>query len=318
MAEESLEEAIALINSSPLDRAAQQDMQERLVHHLSHEDLQKARDLYHEWELGRQDTYIGGQIAKRLAQADPDEAWEWIGTLPLQAYEDAVYAFAGANDEMDLETILAKLETIPEKELRESSIERALTSVLRENPRETMAMIREKFDPEVVDEVAWVYYSDLGHVEGPRLGRELMQEAHQSGEFPDGAAQHLISSWSGVDPEGSINWALQAPEEHRKNLVRNALRNWAEADLQSAGEWVNTLPDGELRDDAISHFSDMVQRVDFLAALEWASSISDEKLRHNTLRNCARQWQRTYPEQATAWIETSDLPEKIKKRLLPE
>jgi ABC-type proline/glycine betaine transport system substrate-binding protein len=76
------------------------------------------------------------------------------------------------------------------------------------------------------------------------------------------------------------------------------------------------LPAGKSRESAISSF---VSRLSYSApdvAAPWANAIADDNQRYNQIENVARNWLRSDPQSAKAWLAGTSLPEERKVRIL--
>jgi hypothetical protein len=129
------------------------------------------------------------------------------------------------------------------------------------------------------------------------------------------ASYFIATQLAASDPKAAGDWATSLPREVRRAAIDGVINAWVRRDPQEAGQWINTLT-GTPRDDAINAFSSAVAPRDPATALTWAASVSDEKMREAAMDRIAEGWIRRNTTAATAWIQSSGLPDAEKARLL--
>lgn len=102
----------------------------------------------------------------------------------------------------------------------------------------------------------------------------------------------------------------------RERALQQVAQQWAAYAPAEAGPWLETLPPGPSRDQAIGSFSGTIGQTYPEMAVQWAETISDVKTRDSRLENLARQWLRVDADAARAWISQSPLPENRRAALL--
>lgn len=85
-----------------------------------------------------------------------------------------------------------------------------------------------------------------------------------------------------------------ASEVSRNNGVTNTIRHWTQEDFRSAGEWVNSLQPGNLRDQAIAAYAETVLPYDRDASARWVEELPPGDLR----RKIEKQLKETAVEEA--------------------
>lgn len=118
-----------------------------------------------------------------------------------------------------------------------------------------------------------------------------------------------------TDPKGAADWAASLPDDIRNSVLSSAVSGWAQNNPAAAAEWLGTL-NGSARDQGINAYINAVSYKDPQNALNWASAISDPQMRDNSVDRIVRNWMQRDPQQATAWLQTSTLPDDAKRRLL--
>lgn len=135
------------------------------------------------------------------------------------------------------------------------------------------------------------------------------------------ALRTIASKWAQYhDPENLLEWMTALPVEPERELeradaVRTAYRIWAAEELEKAGAWLQSMPDGPARDAAIDEMARATVDESPRAALHWAVQIEDKDLlRKRTLRY-TRRWFVEDPGAARAWIEAADLTPEVREHI---
>ncbi len=118
----------------------------------------------------------------------------------------------------------------------------------------------------------------------------------------------FVTAWSGEDPVATARWLdggliLQNEPFHRKAALILASQ-WTAADPPAAGEWINQLEDGSLRENAKFAFAQSIAGAEPEIALAWADAIDNEADRRETILGIYEQWLNNDPEAfKTALVE---------------
>jgi len=158
----------------------------------------------------------------------------------------------------------------------------------------------------------------------------------------------VIGQWVATDPQAATEWISRLPDpaqreaaikESMNTLVKNDpqkaiemlntlgmagnagtvstfVTQWASTDLSAAGEWVKTLPDGDVRDDALRSVAFRYLSNAPETATAWALAINDPSKRLRVLSSVVNMWKHNDAQSAEAWVEISNLPEESKNKLL--
>jgi hypothetical protein len=313
-----LEGALRFIEEQGSSEYEKRQATQHVVSDLIYRDLDAAMELYTKLGVDGMNHYMAQRIVEKLAEKDPERAWEWLQGLPAQSYNYALRGFGQQMDPDDPQPVLEKLLSIPEKSARETALSAALSDLARKDPQRALEIIEEHGITDESDHMLTQVFQEWGSKNGPEAAARLGQMARGQEEFPVNLARQVAMGWAEVSPREALEWTLQQPENVQADLVEVSIQSWAKHDLEGAGQWINSLGDGELRDEAIEGFTRQVARVDHLAAMEWAGSITDEKTRERQLMNMGRSWKRADLQGARAWAQANDLPEKVKKEMLKE
>ncbi|MEY2563221.1 MAG: hypothetical protein QOH88_1414 [Verrucomicrobiota bacterium] len=220
-------------------------------------------------------------IAENWAASDPQAALAWAQTPSDDP--SAKYAVSGA--------IAGWWHTDPRA--AEDYVASHLDSVGAET---VMALTRQIFgqDPQRAKEWA----TQLSTVEARRSATTFI-------------AMQLAQS----DPKSAGEWVVTLPDDVRERAMYSVMNSWARREPEAVAGWINALS-GNRRDEAIGAYSSTLSVRNPTVALTWATSISDEKLRDTSVHRIVTTWMYRSPREATAWIQSSTLPEAEKTRLL--
>ncbi len=104
----------------------------------------------------------------------------------------------------------------------------------------------------------------------------------------------------------------------KNNAISNLASNWAREDFAAAGQWIDTMPDGQARDSGVSSMVNATTRHDPATAFAWAATIGDESQRVSALSDVVQQWQDSDPAKARAAVQQADLTNTERDRLLKQ
>ena len=119
--------------------------------------------------------------------------------------------------------------------------------------------------------------------------------------------------WS--DPKAAADWAASLPDDVRSEALGPAIGQWATNDPTAAARWLEGVS-GAARDDAVSSYGYAISQRDPQAGLNWAMSMTDATKRYKAVESIVKDWMGRDPNSATAWIQSSVLPDATKQRLI--
>lgn len=175
-------------------------------------------------------------------------------------------------------------------------------------------------------------------------------ESFQTPGEKQGYASILASSWAVYDPLRAAQWAASLSDPYLRNATMNsAIGMWASDNPTAAAAWVMAISDPQLRtreiaqvtqawarydpvkaadwllaqrppsptlDPAIQSLAGTVMKSNPQGAVMWAAAISDPKTRNSTIMSISREWMKSDPASASAYIANSPLSPNQKNRLL--
>lgn len=246
-------------------------------------DVRAAMRLYSKAsELSDPSEHDWIDFARRLAVEAPEEGFEWL--LGLSSFEHtkiAMLAFATALHERDSVTGLRMLE----KALASSSALRApfCAGVIKV---EAVTSLDSACD--IIERASRSEDDKDSYLRGlaSRLYSEKNYEAivKMAEKFPAQTdaiffGEAIYDLWKN-DPAGAQQQLDRIPDEELVVQVCNSLAlQYGESQPQLAADWVNSLPEGRIRDVSAAGLARALSNTTPLESVKWSVAIQDEKVR---------------------------------------
>ena len=118
----------------------------------------------------------------------------------------------------------------------------------------------------------------------------------------------IFEAWSAHAPADAAaaleqNAGIFASTTTLNNVTATIAKNWLNQDPSSAVKWINTLPSGGPRDNAVTQIVSTISQSDPASALTWSLSIDDAATRNNNVVKLMRQWSNQNPAAAAAALQ---------------
>lgn len=141
-------------------------------------------------------------------------------------------------------------------------------------------------------------------------------ESLLGGEFEHGIPQRVGTRWAKRDPRAAMDWlSTLAAGRSRDDGVRETFRKWLREDPDAAMEYATTVELEPWLDPMVARVATRLGKDDPMLALDWASKVMDEDLRLTTTGIVARSWAFDDESAARAWVEQTDLPDYLKRKI---
>ena len=248
--------------------ASQQERETRLnsiMLTVSHFDPQLALKHVSQLPAGEQQQGIYRNIAKNWMNSDQDAAMAWIETLSGEEYN---FAASGA----------AVMVAHRNPQLAETMISRLPAG----KQSEAIQQVAHGFsyqDPEAA--MAW-----------------LMRFRNTSGF--DQNVSNVVRFVAQRNPQGAMDMAAGLGEGQRLQAIKDVLPRWVGMDASSAAQWVNTLPSGASKDNALVTLATTGQ-YDVTQSSRFINAIRSADLRNQVVVDTARAlYLRTQDQSAVA------------------
>ncbi len=153
---------------------------------------------------------------------------------------------------------------------------------------------------------------DAGNYAVGVLGRMLVEDGFDEGSRWAGnaglTAGELIALGYelgyAVKPGEEARWTewfgARLPGSQCERPVRSIVRQWTEQDYQGVGNWLNTVPAGEMKNVAITAYAELVAGYEPEAAANWALTLGEGERRQKLLRKIYLEWPKNDPASKAA------------------
>lgn len=244
--------------------------------------------------------------------------WDWLNSEPesdaTRALRQKVLLTAGFQDPKLALKLAADLPSSPESEPMRAQLAQALLNGGRELGRfESMyRQAPELLRPPLLE--AGFDFLNSGNLADPSAW-----VAHL-GELPEANREKgivtLTRAWAGQSPEEAKDWVERLPTgEARRQALEELATAWIRFDAPSAAAWIGTLPQGSERDRAAYRLVSNLGDSSHAVAWQWALSISDEALRGQAATHVIQKVASRDPGRALHWIKTGPFSTEFRESL---
>jgi hypothetical protein len=178
---------------------------------------------------------------------------------------------------------------------------RAEHVIAPENPlSQTLAAIQAETDPQrrekaLTDLIEGIAWADL-----PATLEYLQSQG--SSELNADLTARLVRRWAEGNSAAAADWVSRLPEGAlRQTAVSQVAVAWASQDLKSAMDWARQLPEGAERDNGLQSVAYEAARAEPREALNLAREMSASGQRDDLVLHAVRQWTAEEPEAAAQW-----------------
>ena len=107
------------------------------------------------------------------------------------------------------------------------------------------------------------------------------------------------------EPEKWLSWLAsnEQPSEDESEATKNIIAGWTRADFAATGEWLNSQPDGDLKDQSVYTYAQTLAEHEPAAAADWALTLTEGENRNALLKDILRSYEQKDPEAAAAFAE---------------
>jgi hypothetical protein len=271
---------------------------------------------YATWQA--QDPAITSTIYRAWARQDPLAALEEAEKVPIDDLQIRyMQASLAGWEESGLPGLLEWVKSRPQGPRRQLAIAVvARRKVLREGPAAAFSWA-EGFDDEdeafklnVLRQVA----SSAAEIE-PNQAADWV-ETLLGTKYERGTPQRVGTRWARQDPEAALQWLSTLPPGiARDDAVRETFRRWILRDPDAALAYIENVSWEPWLDPAAHLMSRRLTGENIPAALAWAERIQPGELRWYAIGSVARAWSFRDLEAARAYVERSDLPPMMKRKV---
>jgi hypothetical protein len=252
-------------------------------------------------------------VVSNWERNDPDAVATWLQQMPAGAErEQAIMSAVGNNQ--DAQQALQLVALMQPGSNQDNAISNAASNWARTDSQGAIAWAQQQTDPHIQTEI-WPQI--IGQVAGTDVQTALSLTQNLSGPARSNAMSNVIMTWANNDPSAAAAYVAQMPAgSDQDNNMGMIAANWIQSDPGGATQWLNSLPAGPGKDSALGSAVSNSFDQNPADAMSLASAISDDSKRQSLEQGRASQWLNTDRTAATAWIESSDLPQGTKDSLL--
>lgn len=252
-----------------------------------------------------------GVIAREWAKLDPQAALDWAQGLDGRDKRSALVSVLGemaTSDPAEAASVASGLEgddrnraysEIAEKWAQSdyASAEAWINTLTGEDKQDAMASaigVLAKSDP---------------------VGASVKVAAMTNGGEKERAIRDVASSWAREAPADAAEWV--AAQSDGADGMRNVMATWAGQDAPAALSFIESQPQGEIRDSATQAYLWTDRSMEPSQSITLAETITDDRDRSRAVGMTASRWMREDEAAATAYVEQSTaISDDIKKRIL--
>ncbi len=248
-------------------------------------------------------------IVQTMARMDPDGALDFAKLHAPEMLAKGEFSRELSENAMASrhEDMARRLASIPGNEGATTSAIRAASIRWAETDR-TAALdwAQSLSEPTVRDAALAGVYQQWFRDKPQEAASAALAEARNGGDL-DAVASVGANGWPLNDWQGAAGWAEKLPTEKERTTAYGALGERLGRDKPQAGaQWMEALPEGPAKDEAIARYVVQVEGEDGAGAMAWALTISDEKKRQETSHRVVKSWFERSPASAFEWLQSSD------------
>ncbi len=136
------------------------------------------------------------------------------------------------------------------------------------------------------------------------------------GTLRDNSMTNVFNKWVARNPADAAQQLGSLPEKSQVTATTTLATAWLNQDPQTAEKWINTLPTGTARDNAVSQIIRIEGSNDLPTAYTWATTIGNDALRYTQIRQVVQQWSGKDPAAAAAAVQNANVTEQQRAVLM--
>ena len=271
---------------------------------------------------------------KTWAAQDPQAALDWLkanpGSAPpsalQQRYASAIAGMASTDPAGAFSTVNALTSNNPADAVLKNNAMLALTNALADsgNFSDAMTMFGQ-MAPGQMQNTAYntlvQRWADANPVDASAYIASLTDPTQRAQ-----LGARVAQTWAASDPASAAAWAAQMDQQAgttpgangqaNNQLLANAISSWASYDLDAPAQFLNQLPAGAGKDNAVAIFAMSAGQQDPASAEQWVGTITDDQLRARAATAVAFEMLAQDPNTFNTFISNTTLiPDQAKQAL---
>lgn len=251
-------------------------------------------------------------LIKERARLNPDEAITWLNAQSETVRSAGVMPLLqGLAENYPERSARFVATTLQPGDLNDVYLLNLVSTTLPKSDWETAFRWINAMDEITRGEYANKGYETLAEVDSARA----TEEYHKGNEE---LAYAITSMLTNKSPVQAMKWVEQNIQIEKKNFISRITRDSA-AQTPEFTEYVNQMPTGEMKDEALISMIDYRSRIhknSFFTiedTLSLASGLSNEIPKNKVIEDSLNLWMKKNPEQVSQWVnKTSDLSNETK------
>jgi len=123
---------------------------------------------------------------------------------------------------------------------------------------------------------------------------------------------------AGTNPQAAVTWTLSLPDSPEKNIALDqSVRTWSLNASASLKSWIDSQPSGPDSDHLRATASIIIAEHQAREGAAMAAAITDPSMKQDAIVDVVRQWRKTDPKAAAAWLGQQSLDQATLHRLEP-
>ncbi len=289
-----------------------------LLNQLSQTDPAQAATLLDHLPAGMQDQGIA-QIANNWAMQDLKGAMGWVQGLPEGANPNAAIkqlevSLINTLTNADPAQAAAYVQTIQGNPLYGRLVEQVAANWVGSDPQAAMTWAQSlPMDQGGYNAVLQVItqYTNKDPQAAWNLATGLPE-----GQLRDQTMNNVFGKWVARDPAQAANLLPNLPDALQTAATAQLTQTWLRQNPQAAEQWVNTLPAGVSRDQAVAQIISIEGANDLPTAYTWAATIGNDNTRFSQIRQVMQQWAQKDPNAAAAAAQNANVSDQQRATLL--
>jgi len=260
--------------------------------------------------------FLTQEISKKMTNADPKATYEWLCTLPPGSARDKTYNkyLQQLASSQNLEAFLYAVKNPPENcEISPMYYAGMVQNIAKTDPAQALAWVLAQPD-EAVRSKALAGLSAAWDVKQPAAFFAQMKELEAQVDT-QWAVLVFLWEWNSKDSKGAVQWLQQAAQtdpDMAGRAVPTIFDAWVGQDAMAATQWLNTLPNGDLRNKAIeSLVNSWESGKSPQETLAWVMTVPPDSgeatIRQDMLENLVSEVKRRDPVAAKALLDDPQL-----------
>lgn len=276
-----------------------------IFHQWARRDLEGAKAALSELK-GKEAEQAQLAIINRMAQTDPQEAWDFALTLNptgSNTHQSPLFTVLSTWAQSDPQAAMKAWEGLPQGQMKNQALNSLIQTWSQNDFEGALQAVLDLSETNARSDVLMsMSYSRQGDPD--KIFAAIIDHMPVGGNFSN-AIRNVISRWAEKDPGAAAQALAELPPgQAYENGVRSLARSWAgSGSYQDALQWAKSLGNEQARASALGEvFSIWGERDSSKAVAELMSLNAKE--RERVAPDLARAWAARDPEAAVAWAQT--------------